>query len=135
MAGFSKLYAIGGSGFDGINPISLQIWVGDADRQWLEAHYIDQTIKPLGSVRRVIPARPNAPEALLDACIAFFPTHFARCRSLPQVAAELDSVDALDFNNAAERVPKKWTELRDEAMPLFSKLNVFEAVLRRVGLH
>lgn len=135
MAGFSKLYAIGEAGFDGINPMFLQIWVGDADRQWLEAHYIDQTLKPIGSLKRIIPARPDAPDSLLDACIAFFPRHFMRCHSLQEVASELTALDALDFHNGADRVPKKWVELRREAMPYFSKLNVFEAKLRKLDLN
>ena len=46
MAVYSRLYCIGGlgglAGADGLNPISLQIWVGDASRQWFEAHYFRQ---------------------------------------------------------------------------------------------
>ena len=42
MAGFNKVYYVGGlggfMGADGINPICFEIWVGDADRQWLEVH-------------------------------------------------------------------------------------------------
>ena len=47
MAGYSRIYCIGGlggfGGADGINPILLQIWVGDASRQWFEAHYSTMT--------------------------------------------------------------------------------------------
>ena len=43
MAGFYKIYMVGGSGgflgADGINPIGLQILVGTADREWLEPKY------------------------------------------------------------------------------------------------
>ena len=43
MAGYSKIYCIGGEGgfigVDGINPIDIQILVSDVHRQWLEVHY------------------------------------------------------------------------------------------------
>jgi hypothetical protein len=46
MAGYSKLYCVGGLGgylgADGINPILFQILIGNADRQWLEVHYFDK---------------------------------------------------------------------------------------------
>ena len=32
---------------DGINPISLQILVGQSDRFWLEPRYFDDTLKPI----------------------------------------------------------------------------------------
>jgi hypothetical protein len=93
MAGYSKLYVIGGlggfQGADGVNPIDLQILVGDADRQWLEARYFDKRLKPLGKVRAIIPAAPNDPEALLDAAIAFYPKHFATCPSLHAIESSL----------------------------------------------
>lgn len=45
MAGFSKIYCVGGlggfQGADGVNPILFQILVGDASRQWLQVHYFD----------------------------------------------------------------------------------------------
>jgi hypothetical protein len=54
MAGYSRIYCIGGlggfAGADGINPMLVQIWVGDADRQWLEAHYFDPGLEPLGCI-------------------------------------------------------------------------------------
>ncbi|MDP2778376.1 MAG: hypothetical protein Q8O48_12110, partial [Anaerolineales bacterium] len=71
MAGYSKLYCVGGLGgylgADGINPILLQILVGDADRQWLEPRYFDKRIKPLGGIRVIVPEAHNHPHSLLDA--------------------------------------------------------------------
>ncbi len=134
MAGFSKIYLIGGQGgfqgADGINPIRLQIWVGDADRQWLEPHYVDRSIKPLGTIRSLVPARPDDPEALLDACIAFFPEHFKRCPSLSGVASELEGVTQMDFDLGIDRIPKIWPQLRIEARPEFKRLNIYEAELQ-----
>ncbi len=44
MAGFSKIYAIGGQGgymgADGVNPMEMPLMVGDASRQWLEQRYL-----------------------------------------------------------------------------------------------
>jgi hypothetical protein len=136
MAGFSKIYLIGGlggyQGADGINPIQMQIWVGDADRQWFEPHYMDPSIKPLGSIRFLVPEGPNHPAALLDACIAFFPEPFAQCPSLAKVAAMLSGVTQLDFHLGRKDIPSLWTQLRKEAWPYFEHLRIFEAALRPV---
>ena len=133
MAGFSKLYCVGRlggfQGADGINPILFQIWVGDADRQWLEPHYVDASIRPLGSVRTIVPEGPDDPSALIDACIAFFPEHFKQCPSLTVVRGQLQTVTRLDFNLGKDDIPKEWTQLRREAWPFFKKLTIFEAVL------
>lgn len=55
MAGYSRLYVVGGlggfMGADGVNPIEFLVLVGNADRQWLEPHYFDRTIKPIGKLR------------------------------------------------------------------------------------
>ncbi len=131
MAGFSKLYVIGGpggvQGADGVNPIAFQILVGEGNRQWLEAHYFDPEIQPLGQVRTIIPAGPDHPDALLDACIAFFPQHFAACPSLPEVRAKLKEVSSLDFDRGRSDIPYTWRDLREEARRLFRKLNIWSA--------
>ena len=50
MAGYSKIYCVGGEGgflgADGMNPIDFQILIGDGDRQWLEVRYFNRDIKP-----------------------------------------------------------------------------------------
>ena len=84
MAGYSKLYVIGDEGVDGVNPIRMQIWVGDGNRQWLEPYYIDQSIKPIGVIKKIIPNGPNDPVSVLDACIAFYPHYFQKCPSLAE---------------------------------------------------
>lgn len=65
MAGFSRLYVIGGSGgfmgAGGINPIELFVLVGDGSRQWLEPQYVDKTIEAIGRVRVIIPGGPDHP--------------------------------------------------------------------------
>lgn len=138
MAGFSKLYCIGGlggyMGADGINPILLQILVGDADRQWLEPHYFDTRIRPLGRIRTIVPQGPDHPLALLDACIAFFPAHFRDCPSLVPVEQKVREFERLDFHLGAKDIPAEWPALRQEALPYFRALNIFEAHLVRMRL-
>ncbi len=130
MAGYSKIYVVGGlGGFDGVNPIEFLILVGDADRQWLEPHYFDESIKPIGRLQSIVPAGPNHPDSLLDACIAFCPRHFRSCPSLAKVESTLQEADRLDFHLGAQEIPKDWPSLREEARPLFAAMNIWRANL------
>ena len=137
MAGYSSVYVIGGlggfQGADGVNPIALQILVGDADRRWLEAHYFRPELRPIGNVSVVIPERPDSPTALMDACIAFLPEHFAACPSLAAVITALGSATRIDFTNPAS-VPPQWPTLRSEAEQAFRNLNIWHATLLPVQL-
>ncbi len=137
MAGFSKLYCIGGrggfQGADGINPIYVQILAGEGNRQWLEALYVDQSIRRLGDLRVIIPEGPDHPNALVDACIAFLPDHFRECPSLAIVERKLQGRQTLDFDQGAD-VPEEWTELRKEALPFFKSLHIFQADLVEMDL-
>ena len=125
------MYVVGGlggfEGVDGVNPIEFFILVGNADRQWLEPHYYDQSIKPLGNIRMIIPAGPNHPNALLDACIAFYPQHFRFCPSFAEVESTLGETSRLDFDTATEDIPLAWNKLREEARPLFAEMNIWGA--------
>jgi hypothetical protein len=138
MAGFSKIYVIGDlggfEGADGVNAIKMQIWVGDADRQWLQPHYVDSSIRPLGKIDCIIPEAPDHPDSLLDACIAFFPKHFRQCPSFPAVARQLESAARLDFDAGAAKIPAEWGQLREEARRCFRELNIFTADLVRLRL-
>ena len=129
MAGYSRIYVVGGrggfEGADGVNPIAFQILLGQGNRQWLEAHYFDSTIRPIGNLRVVIPEQPDHPNALLDACIAFFPDHFKDCPSFSAAAAEIQSLDALDFDMGRNRIPASWWTLRKEARPRFNELSIW----------
>jgi hypothetical protein len=93
VAGYSNIYVVGGQGgfmgTDGVNPIECLVLVGDADRQWLEPKYFDRSIKPIGKLRVIVPAGPDQPDSLLDACIAFLPRHFSGCPSLGEVESAL----------------------------------------------
>jgi len=133
VAGYSRLYAVGGlggfMGADGVNPIEFLILVGDADRQWLEPHYFDRSITPIGRLRVIVPARPNDPDSLLDACIAFCPRHFSSCQSLADVESALTDADRLDFDLHPQAIPPAWARLREEARPHFASMNIWQADL------
>lgn len=133
MAGYTKLYVIGDPGgflgSDGVNPIYLLILVGESDRQWLEPHYLDTSIAPLGDLRVIVPAGPDHPDSVLDACIGFFPGPFTACGSFHDVASQLVGVERLDFHLGARSVPTSWTTLREEARPIFDELHIWRAEL------
>jgi hypothetical protein len=134
MAGFSKLYCIGGlggfRGADGINPLQMQIWVGVSNRLWLEAHYFDSEIRPIGKVKVIVPKGPDDPNMLLDACLAFYPAAFAQCPSMAAVQSKLAQAERLDFNTGQNEIPQQWYQLRSEAWEPFRQLHIFEAELK-----
>ena len=137
MSGYSKCYFIGGSGgymgADGLARPFVMLLVGSSDRQWIEAIYQDDQMRPLGRIKSLVPAAPDDPAALLDAAIVFLPQLFESCPSLNSVAAQLEGVDRLDFH-LGRSVPSEWSRLREEALPRFKELAVFEADLRSVNL-
>jgi hypothetical protein len=133
VAGYTKLFVIGSLGgyigTDGANPIEFLILVGGADRQYLEPHYFDPSIKPIGRLRVIIPIGPDHPDSLLDACIAFCPQRFRSCPSLAEVESALQEMDCLDFHSHPEEIPRTWTSVREEARPLFAAMNIWRADL------
>lgn len=135
MAGFSKVYFIGSTGgfmgADGLARPFVQILQGEGNRQWFEAVYQDDEMRPMAGLRTMVPARPDDPLALLDAAIVFASRLFEQCPSFNTVAAQLEGVGKLDFD-IGRSAPAEWTALRREALPIFQKLNVFEAELRPV---
>jgi hypothetical protein len=130
VAGYSKLYMAGGLGgfigADGVNPIKFLILVGDADRQWLEPHYVDKSIIPIGGIRIIVPAVPDHPDSLLDACIAFCPRHFVSCPSLAEVQSALRDADRLDFDAHPERIPAAWSRIVLHERPPIHKARRWE---------
>ncbi len=133
MAGYSRLYVVGGlggfMGADGVNPIEFLILVGEGNRQWLEPHYFDRSIRPMGKIRVIVPAGPDHPDALLDACLAFYPRHCESCPSLARVEAALQDAERLDFDAEPRGIPAAWADLREEARPLFAAMNIWRADL------
>lgn len=138
MAGYRTIYVFGGEGgfqgADGVNPIDLQIWVGEGNRRGLEAKPFGRTIRALGQVRVITPLAPDHPDALLDACIAFHADAFATCPSLVEVERDLGEATRLDFDLGSKQVPKAWAALREEARPIFEAMPKWVARLEPVGV-
>ena len=134
MSGYSKIYCIGEEGgfmgSDGINQIYLQILVGDGDRQWLEPHYFDRRLRPIGQITIIVPAGPYHPNALIDACLAFYPKYFEACPSLESVSESLQNETRIDFH--FDGAPVGWEQLREEARSAFRDLTIYEAELTEV---
>lgn len=116
-------------GADGVNPIELIILVGDSSRQWLEPHYFNRRLRPLGKLRVIVPAGPYHPDALIDACIAFAPHYFRECPSLTSVASEAAEMERLDFDARPREIPAAWGQLREEARPIFASMGIWRADL------
>ena len=133
MAGYSKMYVVGRPGgfmgADGVNHIECLILVGDASRQWLAPHYLDTEFGPIGKMNNIVPAGPDHPDALLDACIAFCPWYFKSCSSMAHIEARLKNVKRLDFDARPEEVPREWATLREEARPIFAQIPIWRADL------
>jgi len=132
----SKIYCIGSEGgfmgSDGLRKIGFQILVADADRQSWNAYIFDRQIRPMGRIRVIIPAGPDHPNALIDACIAFYPQHFESCPSLAAVAEKLKGKRHIDFHLDGE--PEGWRQLREEARPLFEQLIIYAAELTKINV-
>lgn len=132
VAGYTHLYVIGSpggfAGTDGVNPIETLIFVGEADRMWVEGRYFDANCGPLGRVKAIVPAGPDAPDMLLDACLSFHPRPFQACPSFAIVADQLGDTERLDFDRWTA-IPAAWFHLREEARPIFATLHIWRADL------
>ena len=80
-----------------------------------------------------MPEGPDHPNALLDACLAFYPKAFAECASLAAVQSKLARAESLDFDLGKREIPQEWQQLRSEALGPFRELNIFEAELRMIS--
>jgi len=136
VSGFSRAYWIGDlggfQGADGLNTIHAEIRVGDADRQWWEAAYPADPSYRLGKLERFVPAGPDEPNALLDACLAFYSAPFRSLPSFMAVERELGETTFLDFDLEPQRVPKSWGKLRAEARSIFERLPIMIGMFRFV---
>ena len=117
-------------GTDGVTPIYFQVRARHGDRMWLEAHYFDPSIEPIGELKVLVPARPDVSEEdlLLDAVLAFAPDCFGdRCPSLSVVAARLKDAESLDFDAAPGELPAEWHALREDARPPLREIGIRRA--------
>ncbi|MGI9125975.1 MAG: hypothetical protein ACR2JM_14645 [Mycobacterium sp.] len=137
MAGFYKLYVVGGAGgfmgSDGVNPVDFIILEGGGHRMWFEARHFRPRTR-VSTVRRVVPAGPHDPNALIDAVLAFDLGRFAECPSFAAVCDQLEGIEMLDFDRGTE-IPAAWPALREEARPIFERMGIWEAELNKVELN
>ena len=82
----------------------------DAGRWTFRPMYPAGAGAPLGRLESVTTAAGH-PDALLDACLAFFPETFSHCASLPLVRQTVGEAEYLDLS---ERLPVGWAALRGE---------------------
>lgn len=133
MAGYSKLYVVGGlgghMGADGVNPIEFLVLVGDAGRQWLEPHYFDRYDRAprKSSNHRAGRTRPFGQPAgcvhrLLPSKLQGLPLHRGgRSGGSGRGSPRL--------RRRSEGIPSGWARLREEARPVFRARNIWRADL------
>jgi hypothetical protein len=130
---YSAIYLIGtlnrAREEEGQHPIAMQILVGEGGNQWLEPHYFDRSLRPLGDVELMISSGPGSANALIDACIVFLPEYFVRCPALQTMQLALAGVTCLDFS-CRDSIPRAWEDLREQARPYFALLDIRRAVLQ-----
>lgn len=118
-----------------IDTALFEIRVGNSDRQWLQVHYIAKGIEPILHVP-IIPAGPDDPNSILDACILFYPRLFRACPSFTAVWMKLRNssppVRVLDFH--LDPILPEWFSLREEARPVARSLELYACELRKYEL-
>ena len=139
MAGFTKIYYFGNEGNfftrDGINDITMEVLVGDGNRQWLEPRYYTK-FKPIANIARIVPEAPYQDDNLLLAAIIFSPIRFRSCRSLKELTHLLDSTIQNSFLDVDRSKEKYWyrsgvlQDVMKQARPIFDHLNIYEAELK-----
>ena len=132
MAGYVKFYLVGGKGgycgVDGINPINMIIGVGASDREWLSPIIMNSKnqSKPIWKLNVIIPDPDNYGNSIIDACIAFCPEKFKDCSYFDEVVKQVGNSERIEFVNE-DKIPSSWSKLRNQALPIFEKMTVFEA--------
>lgn len=121
MGGVESLYLVLG----GETPW-LVLLVGRGSRAWIEPLYASAGFAPMGRLWAVLPRRPGDPLAVLDACLAFLPEHFAGCPSLDAARAAVGDAETLDL---AGPTPEAWRALRAEAASRWAELRVLRSGL------
>ena len=95
---------------------------------------MNTTIRPLGAIKRLIPGKPNSTIAIVDACLAFYPSFFRECPALREVEGQLGNIELLDFDKGMHAIPAAWQSLRAQSAHLFAQLHVFKADLLLMDL-
>ncbi len=106
---------------DGINSIDVMLLVAEGGRQWVEAKYLTSKLKPMGSIKTMIPPQPIGFNELLDACLVFCPQLFNDCPSMKLLQEKMKDIDCIDFDHEIS-IPEEWESLREEALPIFKMM-------------
>ena len=131
MAGFYKIYMVGGSGgfmgADGINPIALQILIGTSSREWLEPNYFDKDLSSISGITRMVPKSPTNDENIIDGLIIFAPQLFEEsCDLLKDAHMYFDKLGKKRID-MSKHEPAFWNDLVIQAKPKFENLKLFRA--------
>ncbi len=140
MSGIVAYYYVGqGGGFlgsDGMAGKDLEIRVGAADREWLEASYTTYTYQPMSmSLRSFVPFGPGHKDTLRIAMILFASNLFETCPSFDTVKREMDQIEFIDFS-AGYNVPPHFKDLLEESrsVDIGEKATIYLAELREVSI-
>ena len=140
MSGIVAYYYVGqGGGFlgsDGLAGKDLEIRVGVADREWLEASYTTYNYKPLSmSLKSFVPFGPGHKDTLRIAMILFASNLFESCPSFNLVKQEMDQIEYIDFSYG-RNVPPHFMDLLEESrsVDIKDKATVYFANLREVEI-
>ena len=131
MAGFYKIYMVGGSGgflgADGINPIGFQILVGTSSREWLEPKYFDKKIKSISGITHMVPKSPIDDESIIDGLIIFAPKLFEEsCDLMKKAHKYFDKLGKKHIDMGKDE-PEFWNELILQAKPTFYNIKLYKA--------
>ena len=131
MAGFIKIYMVGGSGgflgSDGINPIALQVLIGTSSREWLEPNYFDKNFSSLSGITHMVPKSPTNDENIIDGLIIFAPQLFEEsCDLLKDAQMHFDKLDKKRIDMSKDQ-PTFWDDLVSQAKPKFKNLKLYRA--------
>ena len=112
----------------GINSIDVAILIGANSREYLEAMRpsYKNASKPIWEIDSMIPDPRNYSNSIIDACIAFCPEKFKDCSYFDEVVKQVGNSERIEFVNE-DKIPSSWSKLRNQALPIFEKMTVFEA--------
>lgn len=140
MSGIVAYYYVGqGGGFlgsDGMAGKDLEIRVGAADREWLEASYTTYNYQPMNmSLKSFVPYGPGHKDTLRIAMVLFASNLFEMCPSFDTVKREMDQVEYIDFS-AGYNVPPHFKDLLEESrsVDISERVTIYLAELREVSI-
>jgi ribosome-associated toxin RatA of RatAB toxin-antitoxin module len=78
-------------------------------------------VKPISTVKTIVPESPESPDPIFDATVAFYPKFFDGCKSQTRVKEQSRKTTFLDLNLNMSAGCK---ELRCEAVSYFKKVKI-----------